>query len=396
LITLAPLPNWKSLLKGISPFAQDKSTLSIPWQNEGDIAGWFSRSAWSLARIALWRSQINNSETLNVWIPDYFCNAALAPLRCTNVEFTFYPVNSKREPDYNALYKLANINQPDIFLLVHYFGYPTATKPAFDFCSKFRAWMIEDAAHILQPIPGNRNTADFILYSPHKLLPIPDGALLIVRPNGPSMLGNNISKKFGKAETWAEDLSMVQKWPLVSIQNRFLFTRTWMAKRILQKLGINRRIKKTDFMKVDEKHCKQQIVLPEPEMSDFSCRIFGTINTNLNHVVRLRQQNELKWREKIEEIFKDDLKSNIHDNKRIGSEFTPYLVPMFVDTESGQNIVEFFENHGVPVMIWPDLPPEVFKNKDKHLEALALRLSNIFLPCHQTLYVNNFLNKIII
>ena len=67
------------------------------------------------------------SNDIIVWIPDYFCNSSLRPLRAFNVKLVFYPVNQKLEPDYKACRNLAENNPPDLFILVHYFGCPTPT-----------------------------------------------------------------------------------------------------------------------------------------------------------------------------------------------------------------------------------------------------------------------------
>ena len=118
------------------------------------MAGWFSRSAWSLVRVALWRQQETQSNDNIVWIPDYFCNSSLMPLRAFNVKLVFYPVNQKLEPDYKACRNLAENNPPDLFILVHYFGCPTPAAPAKDFCIKHNAWLLEDAAHVVRPVSG--------------------------------------------------------------------------------------------------------------------------------------------------------------------------------------------------------------------------------------------------
>ena len=36
------------------------------------------------------------------------------------------------------------------------------------------------------PEKGSRSYGDFIIYSPHKLLSVPDGALLVISDRGPS------------------------------------------------------------------------------------------------------------------------------------------------------------------------------------------------------------------
>jgi hypothetical protein len=390
-ITQTSLPNWRHLVSGLIPFTQVKSLLSIPWKQGNEIAGWFSRSAWSLAMIAIWKLQENNSESLRIWIPDYFCNAALAPLRCLNVELAFYPVSLEGEPDYEILDRMAKIEPPDIFLLVHYFGIPTVTSKVYGFCSNYNAWMIEDAAHLLHPVKGVGTSGDFVLYSPHKLLPIPDGSLLLVRPNGPSMLEKKQIKEFGSPEKWAENLSTLGKWHQVSINNHYYFNKIWLIKRILQKLGIRGRKKQLDFMNVNEGQLNgQRTIMPEPAMSNLSDRILESIIPNLARISHYRLQNKAKWEKLIIELMTKYPHWFQSDKSRHNCEYTPYMVTLKVKTEFGQNVSDLFQNQGIPVMTWPDLPPEVYKNKDKHLPAMELRLAKIFLPCHQTMRFEQF------
>ena len=364
----------------------DKSNLSGPWTKKGDIAGWLSRSAWSLARIALWRINENNSANINVWLPDYFCNDSLAPLRCLGVKLLFYPINSEMEPNFRFLRKLAKDYPPDLFIIVHYFGNPSKTKYAYDFCSNNNTWMIEDAAHILRPTTETGKGGDFVLYSPHKLLPIPDGALLVVKPNGPNKFGENSLSKFGEPENWDKELYINRKWPSVSIQAHTRFNGTWIIKRLLQKLGIRGWKKKIKFLEIKKSYVKSGLVtIPEPAMSSFSFKILQSVIPDLDKVAHLRRLNEFNWDKNIERLISDGPKI-IFANKTNGNlELTPYIVPIIVKKESGQLLLEKLQNSGIPAMTWPDLPPEVYSNGDIHLCALNLRLSRIFLPCHQTL-----------
>ena len=76
------------------PFNNTPTTdsLSAVWMKEGDIGQWFSRSAWSMYVIALWRKQVTGKLNISIWIPNFFCNESLTPLRELGVNFVFYPV----------------------------------------------------------------------------------------------------------------------------------------------------------------------------------------------------------------------------------------------------------------------------------------------------------------
>jgi hypothetical protein len=69
-----------------------------------------------------------------------------------------------------------------------------------------RAWLIEDAVHALRPVRGIGASGDFVLYSPHKHLPIPDGAVLVVRGDGPAEFGAAGLSAFGTPHEWPDVL----------------------------------------------------------------------------------------------------------------------------------------------------------------------------------------------
>ena len=48
---------------------------------ENLIQGILSQSAWSLFLICLWRKKIFKKSIINIFIPEYYCNSSLLPLR---------------------------------------------------------------------------------------------------------------------------------------------------------------------------------------------------------------------------------------------------------------------------------------------------------------------------
>ena len=123
-ITKAPLPQWKHLLKVILDFdSVDDDKILAPWLKGEDFGFLLSRSAWSLSIIAQIRHLITQSEVC-VWLPDYFCNSSIAPLRELNTNLVFYPIHNDGSPNIKVCNELLNLHsKPDLFIAVHYFGY---------------------------------------------------------------------------------------------------------------------------------------------------------------------------------------------------------------------------------------------------------------------------------
>ena len=92
---------------------------------------------------------------------------------------------------FSDLDELSASGLPDVIINVHFFGFPCKNDLLKQFCLNHNCLFVEDAAHVLKPTDGIGEEGDCVLYSPHKHLPIRDGAVLIIRKNGPSQLGHN-------------------------------------------------------------------------------------------------------------------------------------------------------------------------------------------------------------
>ena len=391
MLSQAPLPSWSSLFQAFCQRPPHLDELSAPWCREGEVAGWFSRSAWSLVRVALWRQQETQSNDIIVWIPDYFCNSSLMPLRAFNVKLVFYPVNQKLEPDYKACRNLAENNPPDLFILVHYFGCPTPAAPAKDFCIKHNAWLLEDAAHVLQPVSGVGKYGDFIMYSPHKLLAVPDGAVLVIRSGGPGLFDKEKLQDFGPNIAWAKDLSAHESLNRIPVSTSIRFNTEWLFKRIIQKTGIGVKHKVNEFFEIDTGESEASRI-SKPELSPLARRLLGTLIGSLTEVVRWRQRHQLLWDHLLikESDWEGQLSSAIRPEHR---KWTPYLAAFSAkDENAAQKIYESLGKQGLPVTTWPDLAPEVLADREIHKNAWRLRHSRFYLPQHQSLRSKDILN----
>ncbi|MBX9633674.1 MAG: hypothetical protein K2X44_01710, partial [Magnetospirillum sp.] len=145
------MPKWHHLLALRYLSHPNGSELAAPWLRSGDLGGlWLSRSAWSLAVIAdAWAMAHQRRPVIAV--PEYICDQSLWPLRQGRADLVFYAIHSDTlEPDWASMDGL----KADIFLLVHYFGRPNDAEGARNWCDACGAILLEDAAHVLAPVPG--------------------------------------------------------------------------------------------------------------------------------------------------------------------------------------------------------------------------------------------------
>jgi hypothetical protein len=360
--------------------------LAAPWRRDNEVAGWLSRSAWSMALIALWRKRRTLDSPVTVWIPDFFCNESLYALRATGVRLAFYPLTDEMAPDMAACRTLQKEGLPDIFLLVHYFGRPTAAVAPKEFCARTGAWLVEDAAHVLLPTRGIGTEGDFVLYSPHKLLPIPEGAVLVVRPGGPGQFGIAEISSFGTPGSWVGQLRDLQQQLGCSTTRGRIRSAVWLCKRAAQKLGLrlwNRRAPQyREQANITEADTGR---FAAPDHGGLARRLLTRLITNLGTIARYRERHQLMWDALL---LADDGSGSARvtaTERPSHREWTPYLTCYQVDADYAEATYLHWGSKGLPVTTWPDLPPEVRANPSQHPNAWNMRHSRLYLPVHQSL-----------
>lgn len=395
MLTQAPLPSWLSLgLALVRRFSPDVD-LTEMWRRKGESAGWLSRSAWSLALIALWRKNYSHGIAPTVWVPDFFCNSSLLALRNTGAKLVFYPVTPELQPDMIKCRSLAIDSKPDLFLLVHYFGQPTVATPARDLCKLHGAWLIEDAAHVLRPVAGIGLCGDFVLYSPHKHLAVPDGAVLVVRPDGPAQFDPMVRSSFGAPADWSNQLHglCADMGSLVSSSQSHAMV--WLIKRVLQKLGL--RSLQSSNVPFAEPSLNSSInpgVLIAPHRSFLGKRLLAYGGFKLGEIASLRQRRLLLWDELLLAGACRQTLTITATSRPTGRNWTPYLGSYQLTVSDASVTYESWCSRGLPVTTWPDLPPEVVQNLDLHAIALHLRNTRLYLPVHQTLNAHGMLKNV--
>jgi len=390
MITNAPLPDWKDILRSLFSVKKcDSKKITAYWtQSSSDVGGLFSRSAWALAQIVIWRKRFVDSDKVIVWVPDYFCNASLIPLRMLGVELFFYPINEKLQPDYRCCRNNTDQQSPDLFLLPHYFGQPVPVAQARDFCKEQGAWLIEDAAHMLYPLSGVGKFSDFVLYSPHKLLAIPAGSVLVACSKGPGALGNMGLEALGNPDGWAKSLADMDFVASLSHDSTWIREWLWLIKRVLQKIGFRKSHSDISFVHEDQ---TDNARLASPHLSHFSCRMFAYSIHSVPEAANWRQRNQLLWDELTQELFPE----LVPMQKPIDDGWVPYMASYTVKTGDASEVFSRLRSRNIPVMSWPDLPPEINHGIDLHHEAWSMRHSRIYFPLHQSIRPHTLLKTLL-
>jgi dTDP-4-amino-4,6-dideoxygalactose transaminase len=370
-LTFAPLPSWENAFKAVLGINVPDKELAAPWLQGNEEGYWLSRSAWSLYLIAKFRMLVMGKDSVTVWFPDYFCNSSIAPLRSLDITLKFFPILKDGNPDLSACEKLLNEGNPDLIVAVHYFGKPALVKELSDFSTMNKAWLIEDGAHVLQRVDGVGNYGDFILYSPHKFLPIPEGGLLILRDSGPGKITKTILEQF--------DFNSIHSSIINDGAPFKKLTLKWLAKRLLQRAGVRGKPSEVAFQ--GDEAVMDVGDSPHPRMSQLSKNLLQLILPNLEKESRIRKANQEQW---------DFRLSNTEINKAaffpLTGSYTPYLAAFLCEnSQMAENTFVSLQDKKIPVSTWPDLPPEVLLERKKHSVAIELRQTRFFLPVHSSL-----------
>jgi hypothetical protein len=379
-MTNKPLLNFKEIISLFLPKKINKSKILDVWRKKGDEALFLSKSSWSLALISQLKKQEKDNSSVSIWIPSFFCNESLSILRLTKAKLVFYPISESLEPNYDLFNELKEKNgKPDIFLLVHFFGKPIETVRTLEFCRSNNTWLIEDAVHCLAPSKKIGNSGDFILYSPHKLLPIPDGSVLVARLKGPSKIPKEIIEKvFNKLE-----------WKKLLINNNIKRDNFfWFFKQILMIIGLRRYIK-YPFNPVESVTHN----LTKPEISNISLRLLNVLHKKFHSIALKRKYNYLFWENHFTKL---GINSSFNNIESIGFEnfnWTPYLYTI----ENNNDLISTLYNDLNPKnylpSTWPDLPPEVLKQSEFYNIATKKRNTMLHIPLHHSIK-NSFFRKL--
>ena len=124
----APLPSLSSLIR--APLSQPSSGRT--WSGKENYTSYYSRARWGLAdAVRIFLSIRGDGE---IYLPEYFCEEAMGPLREIPAKIRFYPVQEDLQPDWDRLKSMGNNGAGRaILILVHYFGFPNNVDKAGQF-----------------------------------------------------------------------------------------------------------------------------------------------------------------------------------------------------------------------------------------------------------------------
>lgn len=118
-----------------------------------------------------------------VVVPSFLCPEALIPFERVGLQVAFYATDDELMPDWGDAGESLS-SRTKAFLLYHPFGLPAPAAVAAEFCRSKGLLMIEDCAHALGTVIGERlagTWGDAGAFSLRKFAPSPEGGMLLLR-----------------------------------------------------------------------------------------------------------------------------------------------------------------------------------------------------------------------
>lgn len=357
----SPLPTFRNL------FLPLKNQEAGFWTN----SLWLSKSGVSIRLIIENYKQLLNKTTVNLWIPDFFCAETEAEFSKVWLNIFRYPINRQLEPDWEKIKNKYDNNELDIFIFVHYFGKYRNISIARTYCDKKQAILIEDCAHVLFPNCKIGQKGDFILYSPHKLLPVPDGAIL------------QSNKSFNKinSEIYNNIERMVSEKP-----NRWLPLLIWKVKKTIQKMTHLSKSLNYEY----KEHYQERDILPEKNIS-ISLYSYNIINSysyeDLKTIAYLRAENLMVLSHIIKQIDPNILPLTDDEIK------CPFFAVFSLENvKNKQNVISILQQLRIPILFWPTLNTNV-SGLDSDCVARIFSKELFVVPIHQSISPQEIITK---
>lgn len=354
-----PLPTWKQIftknkLRNKRSFYEDLMPQAL----------FLAESCMSINLVLNAVREVEGKVRVRILLPDYFCNQTLYSFQEDWMDIIFYPIAEDMEPDWDYLKRWVKENEFDVMLFTHYFGkFYNSISRANELCKNHEAILIEDCAHVLYPTGKMGITGDFVIYSPHKQLPIQDGAVLVCNENQQKPIVASLN-------TWIKQ--EYKRMPFHVARNG------WYLKKSLQKIiPIHRGLSYYSGIHYDKSSGDKHI--PKKISKESYNTLCDYEYVDYKKAAYIRRDN-LEMMNYIMAIKYPDV-IPLMDSSVDAPYFAVYSLKNVLEKTK---IAKDMLNSGFTVLYWPDLPVQL-NELEGHAEAKALSQNIIILPIHQDL-----------
>ncbi|MDO8959001.1 MAG: DegT/DnrJ/EryC1/StrS family aminotransferase [Rhodocyclaceae bacterium] len=339
-----------------------------PWAPAGHFRH-FARGRYAL-REAYRLAGVGPGGTLLA--PAYHCRTMLDPALALGGDVVLYPLRADLSPDRAALDALADHSPTPVkaLLATHFFGIPQALEQLAAWCAERGITLVEDCSHALFSEhccpPGMGRCGEFVVSSPYKFLPSPDGGLLYAREAG------RLNKLRTHPPTWTAELrGLAYTWSKAAEHRR---SRTACDARYIdaELAAIVEHLTPAARDFCEPAGCSADYRPDEDECA--ALRLSRTIcrHPDSAAIARRRRENYLRWMQAT---------ANLQHCRPLFPELPaaciPYMFPLLL--EHPEPHFHRLKHLGVPIWRWDSLVASACQTANNY------RLHLLHLPCHQSL-----------
>ncbi len=356
LIPTTPIPNFIIIIKSLFSATNNIADIDILIKQKKH-SRFYPRGSDAIASLS---RKIGGKNPV-VFVPAYFCNESLSPLRNSQARIVFYSTNMDFTPNWSHINELSKIHTPDMFILTHYFGEVNDIAGAATFVNSNNCILLHDCAHHSYIPTVISSSLGIVMLSPHKIFAT--SPLSIV--------------------TCDEDDT--RYLPILRYCNFKKQDITWVTKRFIQKLFFNLlpcRLK-AELPSLSSDYVAAE--LTEQKVSWLSLVFFSAILKNAHKDISARAANYRYMFERVLGAVDNDL-IRIVSSQNLAS---PYLFVLYVDKLLHEKVYVYLRKKCIPVSTWPDLPPEVVAEPELFECAIHQAKTLLFFPIHQGVNKNH-------
>jgi dTDP-4-amino-4,6-dideoxygalactose transaminase len=178
----------------VMPLRQYVSAEFLRWRGRGDPLereGGARSYQFSRARHAIYHAlaALGVGAGDRVLAPAYLCVAAVEAVTALGATVDFHDVRDDCSVDVAVVEGKIQPNTRAL-ICVHYFGFPQRVEALRELCNRRGLLLLEDCAHVLPRVAGGPQlgrVGDVAVFSWPKLLPVEDGATLVVNRGAPAL-----------------------------------------------------------------------------------------------------------------------------------------------------------------------------------------------------------------
>lgn len=287
-----------------------------------------------------------------VLLPSFICKEVLASLYECGAQPMVYDLNKDLQP-----ISLPINNKIKAILAVNYFGFPQNLAIFKQYCAENNVALIEDNAHSFLSadssgqILGTRG--DFGITSYRKILPIREGASLLLNSNKYCIEGEQLSPNLTSISSIQKIRSLIQ-W----VERRARIRLTPIGKALIRKIR-----KVSSGYEIKPSSDEIELATPQPENPPSYLRRCIQ-HTDAGFEITRRRSLYIKFHTQLSSTGIEPVFNALNEG------ICPYGYPFYADDEVAAEIVKIARGEGYDCFKWPELPSTVPVPSQPHYHQL--------------------------